>query len=75
MIKARPAIQEFLVHPEWFFTRIDGKRVGPFTPQQLTYMASSGKLTPDDMLPGKGGEEAGIAQSFKMVAPSPKRPH
>ncbi len=62
------------MHPEWFFTRIDGKRVGPYTPQQLTYMASSGKLTPDGMLRGKGGNVAAVAQSFKMVVPSPTRP-
>jgi hypothetical protein len=63
------------VHPEWFFTRNDGKRVGPYTPQQLMYMASGGKLTPNGMLRGKGGDEAAMSQSFKMVAPSPKRPH
>ena len=64
------------MHPEWFFTQIDGKRVGPFTPQQLTYIASSGKLTPDGRyFPETSGEEAAIAQSLKMVAPSPKRPH
>jgi hypothetical protein len=32
--------------PQWFFTGNDGKRVGPYTPQQLKQMASSGELTP-----------------------------
>jgi hypothetical protein len=61
--------------PEWFFTRNDGKRVGPYTPQQLTYMASSGKLTPDGSLCGKGRNRAAMTQTFKMVATPPKRPH
>jgi hypothetical protein len=69
----RPAIQEFLVHPEWFFTQIDGKRVGPFTPQQLTYMACGGELTPDGAHRGKGWDQAATAQSFEMLAARPKR--
>jgi len=62
------------VPPEWFFTQIDGKRVGPYTPQQLTFMASSGKLTPDGSHCGKRGNAAAMAQTFKMVARPPKRP-
>lgn len=63
------------MHLEWFFTRNDGERVGPYTPQQLTYMALSGKLTPPGSFCKKDGNEAAMSQSLKMVAPPPKRPH
>jgi hypothetical protein len=63
------------VSPQWFFTDNDGKRVGPYTPQQLKQMALGGKLTPPASLRGKGGEKAVMTKSIKMVAPSPKRPH
>jgi len=60
---------------QWFFTEIDGTRIGPYTPQQLEHMAFNGKLTPTASLCEKGGDNAVMTQALKMVAPFPKRPH
>ena len=61
--------------PQWFFTEIDGKRIGPFTPQQLQQMAFNGKLTPAASLCEKNADNGDKTQSIKMAAPLPKRPH
>jgi len=60
---------------QWFFTEIDGNRIGPYTPHQLEQMAFNGKLTPAASLCEKGEHNAVLTQTFKMVAPSPTRPH
>jgi hypothetical protein len=60
---------------QWFFTEIDGNRIGPYTPQQLEQMAFNGKLTPAASLCKKGAEKAVTTCTLKMVTPSPKRPH
>jgi hypothetical protein len=59
---------------QWFFTEIDGSRIGPYTPQQLERMAFNGKLTPAANLCEKGGDNTVLTRTFKMLAPSPARP-
>jgi GYF domain 2 len=60
---------------QWFFTEIDGNRIGPFTPRQLERMAFNGKLTPAASLCEKGEDNAVLTRTFKMVTPSPTGPH
>jgi hypothetical protein len=60
---------------QWFFTEIDGNRIGPYTPKQLQQMAFNGKLTPAASLREKGEDNAVLTQTFKMVTPTPTRPH
>lgn len=64
-----PVTREFLMPPQWFFTGNDGKRVGPYSPQQLKQMASNGELT------SAGGPCAQVRYQVVKALPLPKRPH
>jgi hypothetical protein len=65
--KTFPAIQEFIVHPQWFFTGTDGKRVGPYSPHELKQMACSGELTPTERVRRDGGSKPARAQNIEHL--------
>src|SRR3954447_19843709 len=64
---APPSPKESDVPLQWFFTRSDGERLGPFMPRKLQQMASDGQLCPNDRAREMGRAKTARERILKRV--------